>query len=321
MAEDGWLEPPFSLTGKTVWVAGHAGLAGSALCERLRTENCKLLTMPRRDLDLRDQAATKGWIAQHKPDVIIIAAATVGGIGANAARPAEFLYDNLMIEANIIHAAYETRVEKLLFLGSSCIYPKEAPQPVAETALLSGPLEPTNRAYAIAKIAGVELCASYRRQYGCDFISAMPCNLYGPGDRFDAEDSHVIPALMLKAHRAKLENAPMLEIWGSGNPLREFLYAADLADGLVFLLKAYSAESPMNIGSGTEIPIKDLAAKIAAVAGYQGTLVFNTDKPDGTMRKLIDSARIRKMGWRPKTSLDDGLERTYTWFKASRSSS
>lgn len=316
MAEDGWLETPFALTGKRIWVAGHRGLVGSALFERLEVENSTLLSVSRSTLDLRDQKKTRRWIEENKPDVIIVAAATVGGIGANAARPAEFIYDNLMIEANIIHAAYEAGVEKLLFLGSSCIYPRDAVQPIPETALLSGQLEPTNRAYAIAKIAGVELCASYRRQFRCDFISAMPCNLYGPGDRFDEIGSHVIPALMLKAHKAKQENAPTLEIWGSGTPLREFLYAADLADGLVFLLQNYSSETPVNIGSGNEISIKDLAVKIAAVTGYQGTLVFNTNKPDGTMRKLIDSARIRSAGWQPKTSLDEGLEKTYTWFRS-----
>lgn len=315
MAEDGWLGSPFTLNGRTVWVAGHAGLVGSALCERLQTEDCALLTVPRRDLDLRDQASVRAWTGRNKPDVIIIAAATVGGIGANAARPAEFLHDNLTIAANIMEAAHETGVEKLLFLGSSCIYPKEAPQPIPENALLTGPLEDTNRAYGIAKIAGLELCRSYRRQHGRDFISAMPCNLYGPGDRFDAEASHVIPALMLKMHKAKTEGTPRIELWGTGAPLREFLFAADLADGLVFLLKNYSGENPVNAGSGEEISIRDLAAKIAAVVGYEGEMVFNPEKPDGTMRKLLDSSRIRGAGWRPKTSLDEGLEKTYSYFR------
>lgn len=311
MAEIGWLNSPFPLSGKTVWVAGHRGLVGSHVCERLRSENCSILTVPRGELDLRDQAATRSWVSENKPDVVIVAAATVGGIGANASRPAEFLYDNLMIEANIVQAAYEAGVEKLLFLGSSCIYPKETPQPIAESSLLSGPLEDTNRAYAIAKIAGIELCRSYRRQYQCDFISVMPCNLYGPGDRFDAENSHVIPALMLKMHKA----GEQVELWGTGNPLREFLYAADLADGLVFLLKHYSGESPVNIGSGMEISIADLARKIAAVIGYKGEVIFNPEKPDGTMRKLLDSSALHRAGWRAKTSLDEGLEKTYTYFR------
>lgn len=313
MAASGWLEKPFSFAGKKIWVAGHRGLVGSALCDRLQSENCIILTVPRSLLDLRDQAATKQWIADNQPDVIIITAAQVGGIGANASRPAEFIYDNLMMEANIIEAAHRNNVQKLLFLGSSCIYPKEAPQPIPENALLTGPLEPTNRAYSLAKIAGIELCQSYRRQYGCDFISAMPCNLYGPHDRFDLEQSHVIPALILKMHQARKE----IEIWGSGNPLREFLYAADLADGLVFLLTHYSGESPINIGSGTEISIRDLAHKIAAATGYKGDIVFNSNKPDGTPRKLLDSRHINKAGWHAKTPLDEGLEKTYTWFKTS----
>ncbi|HRQ60254.1 MAG TPA: GDP-L-fucose synthase [Alphaproteobacteria bacterium] len=311
MAEAGWLDTPFSLEGKSVFVAGHKGLVGAALCERLKEENCTVLTIPRSDLDLRDQATTHEWIRRNKPDVIILAAATVGGIGANATRPADFIYDNLMIEANVIHAAYQAGVQKLLFLGSSCIYPKFAQQPIAEDALLSGNLEDTNRAYAIAKIAGIELCQSYRRQHGCDFIAAMPCNLYGPGDRFDENASHVIPALMLKMHKAKHQ----VEIWGSGAPLREFLYAADLADGLLFLLKRYSHEKLVNIGSSDEISIKDLAHKIAAVTGYDGSLVFDTDKPDGTPRKLLDSSRIQAAGWRAKTSLDEGLKKTYDWFR------
>lgn len=315
MAENGWLESPFTLKDKTVWVAGHEGLVGRALLARLQAENCRLVTVSRNELDLRRQAATHAWMEQNRPDIIIIAAATVGGIGANAARPAEFIYDNLMIEANIIHAAYETGVEKLLFLGSSCIYPRNAPQPITEDALLSAKLESTNQAYAVAKIAGLELCRSYRRQHGCDFISAMPCNLYGPGDRFDAENAHVIPALMLKIHKAKEAQAEQVEIWGTGTPLREFLYAGDLADGLVFTLKHYSAEMPLNIGSGAEISIHDLACKIVAAAGYEGRLVFNAGKPDGTPRKLLDSSRIKQAGWQPKTALDDGLEKTYNYFR------
>ncbi|MCD8563188.1 MAG: GDP-L-fucose synthase [Alphaproteobacteria bacterium] len=303
------------MSGKKVWVAGHAGLVGTHVCNRLKSEDCTILTVSRTDLDLRDQAAVRGWVQEHKPDIVIIAAATVGGIGANAARPAEFIYDNLMIEANIIHAAYEAGVEKLLFLGSSCIYPKEALQPVSEGALLSGPLEPTNQPYAIAKIAGIELCRSYRSQYDCDFISAMPCNLYGPYDRFDAENSHVIPALILKAHQAKIRNVSEVMLWGDGRPLREFLYAADMADALVFLLKRYSAELPVNVGSGDEVSIRDLAHKIAAVTGYRGALKFDTSKLNGTVRKVINSSRLHSAGWSPRVSLDEGLRETYEYFK------
>lgn len=316
MAEDGWLETPFSLSGKKVWVAGHTGLVGTHLCARLKSENCTVLTAPRADLDLRDQAAVRRWMSARRPDVIFMAAARVGGIGANAARPAEFIYDNMIMEANVIHAAYEVRVEKLLFLGSSCIYPKDAPQPVSEGALLSGPLEPTNRSYAVAKIAGMELCRAYRHQYGCDFISVMPCNLYGPHDRFDAENSHVIPALVLKMHEAKIRNASETYVWGSGTPLREFLYAEDAADGLAFLVKRYGSDVPVNLGSGVEFSIRDLAHKVAAVTGYEGRIIFDPDKPDGTMRKVMDSSRVHAAGWRPRTSLDEGLLKTYEYFKA-----
>lgn len=312
--EDGWLEVPFDLTGKRIWVAGHSGMVGSALMRRLAVEDCEILKVDRAALDLRDQAATRGWIAQNKPEVIIIAAAKVGGILANAGAPADFLYDNLMIEANIIHAASEVGVEKLLFLGSSCIYPKEAAQPIAEEALLTGPLEPTNAAYALAKIAGLKLCEAYKAQKGCDFISAMPCNLYGPGDRFDEHGSHVIPALMMKAQKAVATGAAVFEVWGSGQPLREFLHVDDLADACVFLLKNYSGALPVNVGSGEEISIADLSQKIAGLSGFAGRIEFNKTKPDGAYRKLINSSRICGAGWQSRVDFDQGLLDVYAWY-------
>lgn len=310
----GWLEKPFDLSGKRVFVAGHRGMVGSALVRRLESEDCEVLGVPRKDIDLRDQAAVKNWFVQNKPDIIVLAAAKVGGILANDTYPADFLYDNLMIEANVIHAAHESGVQKLLFLGSSCIYPKETAQPIKEDALLSGPLEPTNEAYAVAKLAGVKLCQSYRRQYGSDFISAMPCNLYGPGDRFDEMNSHVIPALMMKAHAAKIAGAEHMEVWGTGAPRREFLYVEDLADALVFLLKHYSDAAPVNIGCGTEVTIKDLAEMVAGVVGFKGELVFDTEKPDGAMGKILDNTKIYSAGWSPQTDLISGLAQTYAWY-------
>lgn len=307
MASD-WLKFPYSLEGKRVWVAGHRGMVGAAVVARLAGEDCDVLTS---EIDLRRQVDVEVWVAENKPDAVVLAAAKVGGILANAGHPADFLYDNMMIEANVIHAAAKQALEKLLFLGSSCIYPKEAEQPIKEEALLSGALEPTNEAYAIAKIAGVKLCAAYRAQYGHDFISAMPCNLYGSGDRYDAAGSHVIPALLMKMHDAKVAGADEIEVWGSGAPLREFLYVDDLADGLVFLLKHYSGERHINIGSGQEISIADLAGAIAVVVGYEGDLKFDASKPDGTMRKLLDSSRINQAGWVAKTDLHDGLKQAY----------
>ncbi len=285
-------------------------MVGSAVVRRLQGED--ILNDER--IDLRDQLSVREWVQQNKPDVIVLAAAKVGGIKANSDAPAEFLYDNLMIETNVIHAAYEAGVEKLLFLGSSCIYPREAVQPITEDALLTSPLEPTNEAYAIAKIAGLKLCEAYRQQHGCDFISTMPCNLYGPGDRFDFESSHVIPALMMKAHEAKVKNAKTLEVWGSGKPLREFLYVDDLAEALVFLLQHYSDEKPVNVGSGEEVSIAKLAGMIAGVVGFEGALVFDSAKPDGTMRKVMDSSRINKAGWKPSVGLEEGLGRAYEWY-------
>jgi len=298
----------FSLQNKTIWIAGHRGMVGSAMARRLQKENCTILT---NDLDLRIQADVSDWLAQNRPNAIILAAAKVGGIAANNSFPAEFLYDNLMIQSHIIHAAYQTKVEKLLFLGSSCIYPKLSPQPIPEESLLTGALEPTNEAYAIAKIAGTELCRSYRRQYGCHFIAAMPCNLYGTGDRYHAHTSHVIPALMMKLHQAKEQQQDQVEIWGSGTPLREFLYIDDLAEALVFLLENYDEESHINIGSGNEISIAALARMMARIIGFQGTLVYNEEKPDGTPRKLMDNSRIKALGWQSRTPLKKGLEMTY----------
>lgn len=307
---DGWLETPYNLAGKRVWVAGASGMVGSAVCRRLASENCEILTVPRSDLDLTRQADVERWMAENRPDVVILAAAKVGGIGANAAYPADFLYDNLMIEANVIHGAYKYGVEKLLFLGSSCIYPKEAVQPISEDALLSGPLEPTNEAYAVAKIAGIKLCQAYRAQKGCDFISAMPCNLYGPGDTYDLENSHVIPALIMKAMAAKEAGAEELVVWGSGKPLREFLYVDDLADALVFLLNYYSGLTQVNVGSGEEVSIAELAQMICEAAGFEGQLVFDESKPDGTMRKVMDSSALQKADWYALTPLNKGIKST-----------
>jgi GDP-L-fucose synthase len=307
---DGWLESAFSLAGKKIWIAGHRGMVGAALVRRLRSECCDLI-FPEERFDLREQGLVQDFIHRNKPDVIVIAAARVGGIAANVTRPAEFLYDNLMIEANIIHAAHEAGVEKLLFLGSSCIYPKLAAQPIPEEALLTGALEPTNQAYALAKIAGVEMCGAYRKQYGRDFISVMPCNLYGPGDTYDLEASHVIPALLMKMHRAKIENAPQVCLWGSGAPLREFLHVDDLAEALVFCLENYSSEKPLNIGSGIEMSIADLAALIARIVGYKGVIAFDPVHPDGTLRKILDSSRLQSKGWAPKIALSDGLKMIY----------
>lgn len=304
----------YSLKNKKIWVAGHNGLVGSALCRRLESENCQVLTVSKAELDCRDQQAVQSWMLAHKPDAVIIAAAKVGGIQANIDAPAEFLFDNLMIEANIIHGAYETGAEKLLFLGSSCIYPKNAKNPISEDALLKGDLEPSNEAYAIAKIAGIKLCQSYRYQYGCDFISAMPCNLYGPNDNFDHQASHVIPALIARMHQAKINDDKSFEVWGSGKPLREFLYVDDLADALVLLMKDYSAAEPINIGSDEEVSIRDLAEKIANIVGFQGELEFNMQKPDGVAKKCLNSERIRRMGWSQSRVLSCGLEKTYKSF-------
>ncbi len=304
----------YALKGKRVFVAGHRGMVGAALLRRLQTEDCELLTAGRAELDLRDQAGVRTWMAHHRPDAVIIAAARVGGILANDTYPADFLYDNLMIEANLIEAAFRADTEKLLFLGSSCIYPKFAPQPIPEEALLTGELEPTNEWYAIAKIAGIKLCQAYRRQHGRDFISAMPTNLYGPGDNYDLATSHVIPALIRKAHEAKCANAPSMTIWGSGSARREFLHADDCADALVHLMKVYSGDGHINIGSGEDIRIDALAQLIVEVVGFRGTLEKDTSKPDGTPRKLMQADRLRAMGWSPRTGLREGLAQAYQSF-------
>ncbi len=308
------ISTPFDLTGKRVFVAGHRGMVGSALMRRLERENVDVRTVDRQHVDLRDQAAVNCWIETVKPEVIFLAAAKVGGIFANNRYPADFLYDNLMIEANVIHAAYELGVEKLLLLGSTCIYPKLSPQPITEEALLTGPLEPTNEWYAIAKIAGIKLCQAYRRQHGCDFIAAQPTNLYGPGDNFDLETSHVVPALMRKAHEAKRLAKPSMTVWGTGTPLREFLHVDDLADALVFLMKNYSGEMHINCGTGEEISIANLAKMICRTVGYNGGLEFDGTRPDGTPRKLTDVSRINAIGWHHKIELLEGLEGAYQWF-------
>lgn len=305
----------YSLEGKRVWVAGHRGMVGSALVRRLKRENpAEILTVTRQDVNLIDQMATTRWAEKTKPDAVFVPAAKVGGIHANDTYPAEFLYDNLMIAANIIHASHLAGVEKLCFLGSSCIYPKFAGQPIEEDSLLTGSLEPTNEWYAIAKITGIKLCQSYRKQYGDDFISAMPTNLYGPGDNYHPENSHVIPALIRKAHNAKLEGAASMEIWGTGTPRREFLHSDDCADALVHLMKVHSSPDHVNVGSGDDLPIEDLARLVMEVVGFKGELTKDTTKPDGTPRKLMSADRIRSLGWKPSISLRDGLADAYKWF-------
>ena len=307
----------FDLVDKRIYVAGHMGMVGSAIVRRLAGERCEVLTSDR-SIDLREQAEVRSWFTAHRPDAVVLAAGKVGGILANDSYPAEFLYDNLMIEANIVEAARQAGTEKLLFLGSSCIYPKLAPQPIPEDALLSGPLEPTNEWYAVAKIAGIKLCQAYRRQYGCDFISVMPTNLYGPEDNFDLQSSHVLPALIRKAHEAKAAAADSLTIWGTGTPRREFLHVDDLADACIFLLKTYSGEEHVNIGFGDDITIRELVETIAAAVGFEGRIVNDTSKPDGTPRKLMSSERIRAMGWRPSIPFDEGIAATYQWFLENR---
>lgn len=304
----------YELAGKKVWVSGHNGMVGSAIIRRLASEACEVLTSDR-SVDLRDPHLVKGWMQDNRPDAVIIAAARVGGIMANDTQPADFIYDNTMIAANQIHAAHEAGVEKLMFLGSSCIYPKHAPQPMSEDALLTGPLEPTNQWYAMAKIAGIKLCQAYRTQYGDDFISVMPTNLFGPGDNYDLTTSHVLPALLRKMHEAKMAASEKMEIWGSGNPLREFMHVDDLADACVFLLKQYSAAEHINVGSGIETSIRDLAKTIAQIVGFEGKLIFDKSKPDGTPRKLMDSTRLHALGWTPSISLEDGIMQVYNQYK------
>ena len=297
-----------------IYVAGHRGMVGSAIVRRLQWEGCEVLTVGRSDLDLRRQGPTEQWIAEHRPDAIVLAAARVGGILVNDQRPADFLHDNLVIQTNVLEAAYRVGTSRVLVLGSSCIYPRSAPQPIVEEALLTGPLEATNAWYAVAKIAGIKLAQAYRRQHGCDFISAMPTNLYGPGDNFDLETSHVLPALIRKAHEARVTGAPALTIWGTGSPRREFLHVEDCADALVHLLKVYTGEMHINVGSGDDLTIRDLADLVCDVVGYRGPILCDARKPDGTPRKLMSADRIRAMGWRPTIPLREGIVSTYQWF-------
>ena len=306
----------FSLTGKRVWVAGHRGMVGSAIARRLASESCEVLTATHAELDLTRQADVEAWMAAKKPQAIFVAAAVVGGILANDTRPVDFLTGNLAIQNNIFSTAHKIDVEKLMFLGSSCIYPRLAAQPMPENSLLTGPLEPTNQWYAIAKISGIMQCQAYRRQYGRDFISAMPTNLYGPGDNFDLMSSHVLPALMVKAHKAKLAGDKSMTLWGSGQPRREFLYVDDLADACVFLMKSYSAEEHVNVGYGSDLTIRELAEAVAEVVGFTGTLAYDASKPDGMPKKLLDSTKLNAMGWRPATDLKQGISKAYAWYRA-----
>ncbi|QJW91840.1 GDP-L-fucose synthase [Spirosoma taeanense] len=298
-----------------IYVAGHRGMVGSALVRKLQAEGyTNIITRTSSELDLRNQAAVADFFADERPQYVFLAAAKVGGILANNTYRAEFLYDNLMIESNIIHSAYQTGVQKLLFLGSSCIYPKLAPQPLKEEYLLSGYLEQTNEPYAIAKITGIKLCEAYRSQYGCNFISAMPTNLYGPNDNYNLQGSHVLPALIRKFHEAKSNNQPSVEVWGTGTPRREFLHADDLADACLFLMENYDGEQFVNIGTGEDVTIRQLTELVKAVIGYDGEIRWNTDKPDGTPRKLMDVSRLHAMGWKHTTELQQGIEQTYQDF-------
>ena len=305
---------PFELKGKTVFVAGHGGMVGAALMRRLAQEDVELLTVKRSEIDLRDQAAVNGWFAGERPQVVFLAAAKVGGIAANDMLRGEFLYDNLMIAANVIHAAHVNGVEKLMFLGSSCIYPKLAPQPLREDSMLTGPLEPTNEPYAIAKIAGIKLVETYRSQFGSDFINVMPTNLYGPGDNYHPEYSHVVAALIRRFHEAKVSGVSNVVVWGTGTPRREFLYVDDLADACIRLMKTYSSGELVNIGTGKDVTIAEFARVVAATVGYAGEISFDPSRPDGTPRKLLDVSRLAKMGWRASTSLEDGIKLAYQAF-------
>lgn len=304
----------YKLAGKRVFVAGHRGMVGSAIVRRLAGEDCEVLTVNRAEVDLRQQADVRAYLEAQRPDAIVLAAAKVGGILANDTYPADFLYDNLVIETNVIEGAHRIGVEKLVFLGSSCIYPKFAPQPIHEDALLTGALEPTNEWYAIAKIAGLKLCSAYRKQHGCDYISAMPTNLYGPGDNFHLQNSHVIPALIRKAHEAKLRGEQNLEIWGSGKPRREFLHVDDCADAIVFLLENYSGDQHVNVGSGDDVTIADLARLVMKIVELPGEIKFDHSKPDGTPRKLMSNEKLASLGWSPRIGLEEGLSSAYAWF-------
>lgn len=310
--------PAFRLAGKRVFVAGHRGMVGSAVVRALAHRDVEILTADRREVDLRRQAEVEAWMARERPQAVILAAAKVGGILANSTYPADFIYDNLAIETNVVHAAHTIGVEKLLFLGSTCIYPKFAEQPIREEALLTGALEPTNAWYAVAKIAGLKLAEAYRVQHGRDFISAMPTNLYGPNDNFDLTNSHVLPALLRRIHDAKAAGSAAVTIWGTGRPRREFLHVDDLADAVVFLMENYSDRLHINVGTGTDIAIAELAEAVAEVVGYDGRFEFDASKPDGTPRKVTEIGRLRALGWQPKIDLREGLRRTYAWFLDNR---
>ena len=305
----------FDFSGKRVWVTGHNGMVGSALMRRLACEKCQLLTAPRETVDLRRQVDVECWMEANRPDAVFVAAARVGGILANSTRPAEFLYDNLAIEINVIEAARRVGVGKLLFLASSCVYPRLASQPMAEEALLTGPLEPTNESYALAKIAGIMLCRSYHIQYGCDFISATPTNVYGPGDNFDPVSGHVIAALVAKAYAAKQSNLRKLTVWGTGTPRREFIYVDDVANALVFLMTHYSGSEHINVGVGYDLTIKEIAQRVMRAAGIETKIWFDSSKPDGMPRKLVDSSKLFALGWKPRIELDDGLRATCEWYE------
>ena len=304
------------LKADKIFVAGHRGLVGSAIVRNLESKGYNnIVTRTHKELDLKDQAGVNAFFDEEKPDVVVLAAAKVGGINANNTTPAEFAYENMQIQCNVIHAAHTHNVKKLLFLGSTCIYPRMAPQPIPEDALLTGPLETTNEAYAIAKISGLEMCKFYKRQYGDDYISCMPTNLYGPHDNYDLNGSHVMPAMIRKFHEAKVNNAATVELWGTGTPLREFLYVDDMADACVFLLENYSGELHVNIGTGVEVSIKELAEAVKETVGYTGDIVWNTDMPDGTPRKLTDVTKLHGLGWRHKVELNEGIKLSYDWFK------
>jgi len=310
---------PFNIKGKRIWVAGHRGMVGSALVRQLESRDCEVVTVDRAHLDLRRQAEVEAWVSDTQPDAIILAAARVGGIMANATYPKDFLYDNLVVQTNVIEAAYRADVSKLLFLGSSCIYPREAPQPIIEDSLLTGPLEPTNQWYAIAKIAGIKLVQAYREQFECDYISAMPTNLYGPEDNFDLSTAHVLPALIRRMHDAKSQGLTDITIWGTGTPRREFLHVDDCANALIFLLETYSGAQHVNVGSGSDLSIQELARLVADVVGFNGEIRNDLTKPDGTPRKLMSNTLLANMGWAPRIGLRQGVEDTYAWFQKSAS--
>jgi GDP-L-fucose synthase len=304
----------FDLAGKRIWVAGHNGMVGSAIVRALRHERCELVFAERRELDLRRQSLVEDWLADQKPEGIFLAAALVGGIQSNSTRPADFLYDNLVIETNVLEASRRVGVEKLVLLGSSCIYPKLASQPMTEDALLTGVLEPTNEWYAIAKIAGIKLCQSFRRQYGCNFVSVMPTNLYGPGDNFDLEHSHVVPGLIRKLHDASLDGRSEVIAWGTGTPRREFLHVDDMAAACVFLMKNYAGESHINVGTGKDLTISELSEMIREIIGFRGAIHFDSSRPDGTPQKLLDVSKLHALGWSHRIELREGLRETYSWF-------